>query len=79
MVPQTQELQFTYLPGGAEIISIDAFNRSDTTNDFVIGVTIIKGVESGSPGQYINIYSEWEPGTELKQDTDRYRNYVSYI
>ena len=27
VVPQTQELHFTYLPGGAEIISIDAFNR----------------------------------------------------
>ena len=26
-MPQTQELHFTYLPGGAEIISIDAFNR----------------------------------------------------
>ena len=28
VVPQTQELQFTYIPSGAEIISIDAFNRS---------------------------------------------------
>ena len=71
MVAQTQELQFTYLPGGAEIISIHAFNRSIELNDFVIGVTIIKSSEGGTSGQYINIYSEWEPGTELKLDTDR--------
>jgi len=70
VVPQTQELHFTYLPGGAEIISIDAFNRSTTTDDFVIGVTIMKSAESGSSGQYINIYSEWEPGTQLKLDND---------
>ncbi len=42
VVPQTQELQFTYIPGGSEIISIDAYNRSTTANDFVIGITIIK-------------------------------------
>lgn len=27
---------------GAEIISIDAFNKSATSNEFVIGITIIK-------------------------------------
>ena len=36
--PDPQELQFTYIPSGAEIISIDAFNRSTEGNDFVIGV-----------------------------------------
>jgi len=60
VVPQTQEIQFTYIPSGAEIISIDAFNRSDSGDDFVIGVTIIKSAESGSPGQYLNIYSDWD-------------------
>lgn len=28
--------------GGAEIISIDAFNKSENSNEFVIGITIIK-------------------------------------
>lgn len=28
--------------GGAEIISIDAFNKSEENNEFVIGITIIK-------------------------------------
>ena len=43
--------------------------RSSESNDFVIGVTIIKAAES--PGQYINIYSEWEPGTKQWLDSDR--------
>lgn len=31
-----------YSTGGAEIISIDAFNKSENSNEFVIGITIIK-------------------------------------
>ena len=58
--PETQELQFTYIPSGAEIIYIDAFNRSVVGDDFVIGVTIIKSAESGSRGKYINFYSDWD-------------------
>jgi len=60
VVPLSQELQFTYIPSGAEIISIDSFNRSQDSEDYMIGVTIIKSAESGSPGQYLNIYSELE-------------------
>jgi len=65
VVPQTQELQFTYIPSGAEIISIDAFNKSKVGDDFVIGVTIIKSAESGSPGQYLNIYSDWDSVADI--------------
>ena len=67
VVPQSKEIQFTYIPSGAEIISIDAFNRSKTVDDFVIGVTIIKSAESGSPGQYLNIYSDWDVRMEQRQ------------
>jgi len=67
VVPQTQELQFTYIPSGAEIISIDAFNRSKVGDDFVIGVTIIKSAESGSPGQYLNIYSDWDSVMDCRE------------
>uniref|UniRef100_A0A1Y1MIN7 Cleavage/polyadenylation specificity factor A subunit N-terminal domain-containing protein n=1 Tax=Photinus pyralis TaxID=7054 RepID=A0A1Y1MIN7_PHOPY len=42
LIPSTKEVSFTYLPKGAEIISMDAFNKSETANDFVIGITIIK-------------------------------------
>jgi len=70
VVPQTKQLQFTYLPTSSEIVSIHAFNKSSDTNDFVIGVTIVKSVESGECGQYINIYSDWQPGTQTKDDCD---------
>ena len=66
VVPQSQEIQFTYIPSGAEIISIDAFNHSPVTDDFVIGITIIKSAETGSPGQFLNIYSDWEHGNDLE-------------
>lgn len=33
---------YCFVLGGAEIISMDAFNKSETGNDFVIGITIIK-------------------------------------
>jgi len=70
VVPQTKQLQFTYLPNGSEIVSIDAFNKSSETNDFVIGVTIVKGSETGSCGQYINIYSDWQPDAQNIDDCE---------
>ncbi|KAF4531949.1 hypothetical protein B566_EDAN006641 [Ephemera danica] len=70
--PTVREVPFTYIPSGAEIISIDAFNKSPISNDFVIGITIIKGA-TGDPrvgGEtYLNIYSEWEPSTEFNLDS----------
>lgn len=40
--------------GGAEVISIDAYNKSNTADEFVIGVTIIKPNNE----RYLNIYTE---------------------
>ena len=64
VVPQTQDLKFTYILSGAEVISI---NRSKVGDDFVIGATIIKSAESGSPEQYLNIYSDWDNIMDCKQ------------
>ena len=64
VVPQTQDLKLTYIVSGAEVISI---NRSKVGDDFVIGVTIIKSAESGSPEQYLNIYSDWNNIMDCKQ------------
>jgi len=69
VVPETQDLKLTYIPSGAEIISIDAFNRSKVVDDFVIGVTIIKSVKSGSSEQYLNIYSDWDSVMDCRQLT----------
>ena len=65
--PRLRTYKFTYIPRGAEVISIDAFNRSKVGDDFVIGVTIIKSAESGSPEQYLNIYSDWDNIMDCKQ------------
>lgn len=43
--------------GGAEIISIDAYNKSDTADSFVIGITIIK-TGADTIERYLNIYTE---------------------
>lgn len=59
--PTVREVTFTYIPSAAEIISIDAFNKSCANDDFVIGITIIKPSSDHKTETYFNIYSEWEP------------------
>ncbi|XP_076231442.1 KICSTOR complex protein kaptin [Calliopsis andreniformis] len=56
--PLVKELLFTYIPSGAEIISIDAYNKSDTGDGFVIGITILKVSTDTSIERYLNIYTE---------------------
>lgn len=43
---------------GAEIIAIDAFNKSKTGDEFVIGITLIKPSCNSSIETYLNIYTE---------------------
>ncbi|GIZ03659.1 KICSTOR complex protein kaptin [Caerostris extrusa] len=64
----TREVQFTYIPGGAEIISIDAFNQAYHEHDYVVGITFTKCDTSGAMSQYLNIYSKWEPMIECDLD-----------
>nr|CAD7259279.1 unnamed protein product [Timema shepardi] len=55
---------------GAEIISIDAFTKSKSSDDFVIGITIIKcGNNEHSHETYLHIYSEWEPSSEFNMES----------
>ncbi|XP_074115381.1 KICSTOR complex protein kaptin isoform X1 [Cotesia typhae] len=56
--PHVKELLFTYIPSGAEIISVDAYNKHHSDEEFVIGITIIKPTNEGSVERYLNIYSE---------------------
>ncbi|KAJ8941658.1 hypothetical protein NQ314_010303 [Rhamnusium bicolor] len=66
LVPTTKEVSFTYIPNGAEIISLDAFNKSSINNEFVIGITIIKNSnDSDTLETYLNIYSEWEESEDF--------------
>lgn len=47
-----------FATGGAEIISIDAYNKSDVGDEFVIGITITKPSSETSIERYLNIYTE---------------------
>ncbi|XP_015593630.1 KICSTOR complex protein kaptin [Cephus cinctus] len=58
--PLVKELLFTYIPSGAEIVAIDAYNKSETGNEFVIGITILKPSGETSVERYLNIYTEGE-------------------
>lgn len=49
-----------YSKGGAEIISIDAYNKSETGDEFVIGITIAKTSNDAAVERYLNIYTEGE-------------------
>ncbi|CAH1110509.1 unnamed protein product [Psylliodes chrysocephalus] len=59
LIPSSKEVSFTYIPNGAEIISMDAFSKNCSSNEIIIGITIIKN-SSDSEGRldtYLNIYS----------------------
>lgn len=69
LMPSTKEVSFTYLPKGAEIISMDAFNKSETANDFVIGITIIKNsTDLHALETFLNIYSGWEESKDFNME-----------
>ncbi|CAG9860239.1 unnamed protein product [Phyllotreta striolata] len=59
LIPSCKEVSFTYIPNGAEIISMDAFNKNNNSNEFIIGITIIKNSNDseGRLENYLNIYS----------------------
>ncbi|XP_056634756.1 KICSTOR complex protein kaptin-like isoform X1 [Diorhabda sublineata] len=59
LIPSSKEVLFTYIPNGAEIISMDAFNKSTNSIEIVIGITIIKNSNDTESrlDTYLNIYS----------------------
>ncbi|XP_064621395.1 KICSTOR complex protein kaptin-like [Lineus longissimus] len=59
-----REVHFTYIPGDAEIVSIDAFSRSQQSNAVVVGITFVKN-SNNKPSQFLNIYSDSEPDAEF--------------
>lgn len=64
LTPSTKELQFTYIPGEAEIVSVDAF----TARGLIIGITFWK-VEENESKQFLNIYSASHLGEEFNLET----------
>uniref|UniRef100_A0A0A9YKX0 Kaptin n=1 Tax=Lygus hesperus TaxID=30085 RepID=A0A0A9YKX0_LYGHE len=49
---------FTFRFSGAEIISMDAFNRSSNRDNFIIGISIIKVTSEQCAETYLNVYTE---------------------
>ncbi|XP_075042979.1 KICSTOR complex protein kaptin isoform X2 [Mixophyes fleayi] len=63
-----RELQFTYIPVDAEIVSIDSFSKSPPKRGLVVGITFIK--DSGDKASpFLNIYCDYEPGSEYNLDS----------
>ncbi|KAG5273583.1 hypothetical protein AALO_G00152970 [Alosa alosa] len=66
--PVAKEVQFTYIPVDAEIVSIDAFNKSHPSRGLVVGITFIK--DSGDKATpFLNIYCDYEPGSEFNLES----------
>ncbi|KAM9386036.1 KICSTOR complex protein kaptin isoform 2-T2 [Pholidichthys leucotaenia] len=66
--PVAKEVQFTYIPVDAEIVSIDAFNKSLPKRGLVVGITFIK--DSGDKATpFLNIYCDYEPGSEFNLES----------
>ncbi|XP_058051076.1 KICSTOR complex protein kaptin [Ahaetulla prasina] len=66
--PVARELQFTYIPVDAEIVSIDTFNKPSPKRGLVVGITFIK--DSGDKASpFLNIYCDYEPGSEYNLDS----------
>ncbi|GAB0201897.1 KICSTOR complex protein kaptin [Grus japonensis] len=66
--PVARELQFTYIPVDAEIVSIDSFPKAPPQRGLVVGITFIK--DSGDKASpFLNIYCDYEPGSEYDLDS----------
>jgi hypothetical protein len=40
--PSIREVPFTYLPADCEVVAVEAFNKSTTSNEFVVALTFIR-------------------------------------
>uniref|UniRef100_A0A3Q4AT64 Uncharacterized protein n=1 Tax=Mola mola TaxID=94237 RepID=A0A3Q4AT64_MOLML len=66
--PVAKDVQFTYIPVDAEIVSIDAFNKSPPNRGLVVGITFVK--DSGDKATpFLNIYCDYEPGSEFNLES----------
>jgi len=71
---QAREVYFSYIPGDAELISIDAFYQHHMVRDskcLIVGVTLILLKPENNlsePKHFFNIYNALEPGTEFDLD-----------
>lgn len=67
--PSSREIQFTYIPVDAELVSIDAFRKCHHGDELIIGIAFLKLEENENKTetcQFLNIYSAWESELDVK-------------
>ncbi|XP_034232040.1 KICSTOR complex protein kaptin-like [Thrips palmi] len=69
--PLLREVHFTCIPNTAEIVSIDAFSRGPSGEDYVIGITLVKSTDGSLPEAYLNIYSDQDCEGDALRNLDK--------
>ncbi|WAR18243.1 KPTN-like protein [Mya arenaria] len=64
LTPSSKQIQFTYIPGEAEIVSVDAINKCLHGDGLIIGITFWK-TEENEWKQFLHLYSATQPGDEF--------------
>ncbi|XP_041351176.1 KICSTOR complex protein kaptin-like [Gigantopelta aegis] len=70
LTPCTKCIQFTYIPGDAEIVSVDVISNCLNRHGIVVGITFFKLQENESKpaSQFLNLYSSCQSGEEANLD-----------
>lgn len=68
LTPSTKEVQFTYIPGESEIVSVDATNKCRHGNGLTIGITFWK-LEDNESKQFLNTYHAAQSGEEFNLES----------
>lgn len=68
LTPSTKEIQFTYIPGESEIVSVDATNQCCHGKGLTIGITFWK-VEENESKQFLHLYFSAQLGEEFNVES----------
>ncbi|CAI9733716.1 Hypothetical predicted protein [Octopus vulgaris] len=78
--PSSREIQFTYIPGDAELVAIDAFRKVFHDDELIIGIAFLKLEENENKTcQFLNIYSSWEKELDIKPNSDQVTPICQYL
>lgn len=80
--PSSREIQFTYIPVDAELVSIDAFRKHHHGDELIIGIAFLKLEENENKTetcQFLNIYSSWERELDVKLNSEQVTPICQYM
>lgn len=69
LTPSTKEVQFAYIPGESEIVSVDSAGQCCHGNKLTIGVTFLK-LEDNENKPLLHIYSASQKGEEFNLESE---------